>query len=120
MSLSETAQKNLAAMHAELESAVQEMETAVSTIIDAAMLAGADASPAAQAALGQVIEACAFQDIAGQRMRKVQRFIDSLQGKSNGAATDSRKAQQAAGLLDGPAQASVKHSQADIDKLLGS
>ena len=117
MALSPTAQKNLADMHAELESAVKEMEQAVEGIIDAAITAQADVPPAAQAAIGQVIELCAFQDISGQRIRKVQRFLDSLQGKSNGLATDARKAQQAAGLLDGPGKSGGTHSQGEIDNL---
>lgn len=71
-----------------------------------------------QSHLSKVVEACSFQDLAGQRLRKAMKIIDQLEGKSSGNITAERQKQEDAGLLEGPS--STGKSQDDIDKLFGN
>lgn len=64
----------------------------------------------------KIIENCYFQDFCGQRVHKVNEYLDQL--KAEGAKGDVKSKKGYAKLLNGPA-ANKKESvsQADIDKL---
>lgn len=72
--------------------------------------------PEAQKALDMLVEACSFQDITGQRLRKIKALLAQLRGEVQ-EVTELRRIQQEAGLLDGPAASGSGMSQDDIDKL---
>lgn len=70
-----------------------------------------------QTSLGNVVEACSFQDLTGQRLKKIIKIIDQIEGKTPANATEERLKQESSGLLDGPS--SNGKSQDEIDKLFG-
>ena len=82
-------------------------------------------------AMASIYEACAFQDITGQRITKVINAIQSIEAKvvglaqACGGAVETRAAEVRAGngdghLLNGPQIAANKKSQDEIDKLFES
>ena len=95
-----------------LESAVREQEHAVTRIIGIAERL-ADNPDRHVAMLGEgVIEACAFQDTTGQRIRKVEKLLRHLanMGDLPTISADEREA------VAPTAKAGL--SQADVDRLL--
>lgn len=64
-----------------------------------------------------LIEACTFQDIVGQRIRKVQTFLRGLNTNDDDALKPSQTYEES--LLSGPAK-DDKPSQDDIDRLFNS
>lgn len=75
-----------------------------------------------------IYEACSFQDITGQRIKKVvgtlkniedriDQLINSMGGQRAAAVEDTRTGEEA--LLNGPAMPGQGISQDEIDKLLG-
>ena len=97
---------------AEAQAARQECEVAVDTILEAAERVAAQARSLASrepaiaaelsAAVGAIMEACAFQDIVGQRLTRLADGPD------------------AEILLSGPALAGGGMSQADVEALLNA
>jgi chemotaxis regulatin CheY-phosphate phosphatase CheZ len=99
-----------------LDSAVADQEVAANRILDLAERLRRSA-PDRRAAdkIDAIIQACTFQDITGQRIRKVERLIKYLRDTKAIDAVD----------LPGPAVAapepepeSAGLSQADVDRLL--
>ena len=80
------------------------------------------------AAVTSIYEASAFQDITGQRITKIIRAVQEIEGKietlvgacgeAAGEATDQRSGDDA--LLNGPQMAKTANSQDDIDALFDS
>lgn len=80
----------------------------------------------------KIYEACNFQDISSQRIRKVfahlttiekrlDKLVKALGGQTgNAAAPKAKKIDPDKGLLDGPQLSSSKPSQSDIDDLFAS
>jgi chemotaxis protein CheZ len=121
----------------QLEAVVQATESATNVILAAAekieKVQGEVAAPqAAKLAeiVGEIYEACSFQDITGQRIAKVLRALRTIEerlakmaatldraGTGPVAPTPDTRAGDAA-LLNGPQLAGQAMSQSDIDALL--
>lgn len=67
--------------------------------------------------MGEIVQHCSFQDITGQRLKKIEKFFARIAGQEL-ETSDIRKAEDAKGLLDGPALSGDGLSQSDIDRLL--
>lgn len=119
-----------AALH--LNDVLQSTEDAATTIIDAASLisasAGIDAVPQEirdqiSDQVNRIFEASSFQDISGQRIKKVLEHLSELEAQLQRLSDAARGAQPAAKpkdpYLNGPQLAKDMPSQADIDKLFG-
>lgn len=121
-----------AALH--LNDVLQHTEEATTTILDAATTIGSLTDNAAVAEqIGRIYEACSFQDISGQRIKKVLGHINTLEmqlsslaesvrGSSGDAAPKKPKAAAPqktgdAALMNGPALSAEAPSQADIDAM---
>lgn len=122
----------------ELDEVVRSTERATSDILNAAEriieLAGAEATPAAARQIGEqateIMTACSFQDLTGQRITKVVNTLRYLERRVNAMiqiwGVDDRVAPVAAEadgrpdahLLNGPARAGEGRSQAEIDAIL--
>jgi chemotaxis protein CheZ len=80
-----------------------------------------------QNAITQIYEACSFQDITGQRITKVVKALQAIEGKvlelAGGESTDIVLHPDVSGkpdsLLNGPGLPAEAMDQDDIDKLLG-
>lgn len=116
----------------ELNAVVQETEEAANTIMGAAEeIMSADSTAAdfaeqAQTAAIRIIEACAFQDITGQRLRKVVQTLVLVEGRLAAlraglgpdleeAVTEELEGEDA--LLNGPQLGGRAIEQADVDAL---
>jgi chemotaxis protein CheZ len=121
----------------QLEAVVQATEHATNSILSAAEKIEQVQTEvgAAQAAklgeiVGEIYEACSFQDITGQRIAKVLRALRTIEERlAKMASTLDRAGQSAPAptgdtrtgdelLLNGPQLAAQAMSQADIDALL--
>ncbi|MEQ1705366.1 MAG: protein phosphatase CheZ [Rickettsiales bacterium] len=135
-----------ASMH--LEEVVKATEQATNTIMDAAdaiqAAAGGIGGDKEQAIMDKttvIYDACAFQDITGQRIRKVITLLENIEDRveklNNLFGTEAPKSDEAApvdiktidpkavvlpkddkDLLNGPQLSGAATSQADIDRLL--
>ena len=131
-------EKNLSHAQLELTEVVRHTEEATNSIMDKA-----DAIIAAAAALGEpggpignyaveILEACSFQDITGQRIKKVLKTIEQIElrvgnlvklfggqlpdgFKTGEIDLGNRRADE--DLMNGPQLSKDKPSQDDIDKL---
>ncbi|NBN64465.1 chemotaxis protein [Microvirga tunisiensis] len=125
----------------ELDAIVESTESATHTIMAAAEeIMGADTSDAAayqdlvNAKMIEIFEACAFQDITGQRISKVVstlnyidqrvtnfveklRIIETMEPELEESAEERRKREL---ILHGPQMAGEGVSQDDIDAMLGT
>jgi chemotaxis protein CheZ len=135
-------QKNIGQAGIELDEVIQATEKAANEIMDAAEIimshAGsikdAAASKAVNAAVENIFNACNFQDLTSQRIRKVIKTLEFLDYKVNrilefvnGSVTsmDMTPEEEArfvdkrpdADLCNGPQAAGVAPSQSDIDDL---
>ncbi len=118
----------------ELDAVVKETEEATHEIMASAegLMAwkgsAAELSPAIEAACMRIFEACAFQDITGQRVRKVVQTIHHIEerlehlirllGGDSGEETESERTGEAA-LLNGPQLAGLGNDQQSVDDLFG-
>ncbi|MDH3581849.1 MAG: protein phosphatase CheZ [Hyphomicrobiales bacterium] len=123
----------------ELEATREATETAATRIMEAAE-AIMDADPensqayveTVNASVMEIFEACAFQDITGQRISKVQENLDSIKKRVNRlaeavGATDSeeplcaeeaeREARKKKLILNGPARDGEGRSQDEVDAM---
>lgn len=113
-----------------LNDVLQATEEATTTILDAASTIGALAEglKATQEVkdkfneeVTRIYVACSFQDISGQRIKKVLRHLNDLEEQllrlSQAARSGSRPKQQDDSLLNGPALAGEGPSQAEVDSL---
>jgi chemotaxis protein CheZ len=77
--------------------------------------------------IAKIIESCSFQDISGQRIKRVLRLIDDLQSQliklsqGNAAsvvhAVESHKKKSEASLLNGPQLSAHAPSQSEVDNM---
>ena len=122
----------------ELQEIVSEASRATHTIMNAAesvekVSGGLDKSSAdiLNTAVTSIYEACAFQDITGQRISKVIATLQSIEtkvvalaracgGEVETKAIEQQRQDKEAGLLNGPQLAVNAASQDDIDKLFAS
>ncbi len=124
-----------AALH--LNDVLQHTEEATTTILDAATTIGSLTDNAGVAEqIGRIYEACSFQDISGQRIKKVLGHINTLETQLSSLAesvrgssgdTASKKTKAAApqktgdaALMNGPALAADAPSQAEVDAMFKS
>ena len=110
----------------ELEAIVKSTEEATGTIMDAAeAIMGADASEAVMDHCTRIIEACAFQDLTGQRITKVVLTLTTIEDRLHsldtawGGVRDAKAAEPLGDerFLNGPALEGEGHDQAGIDAL---
>lgn len=118
----------------ELDAVVKETEEATHEIMASAegLMAwtgsAAELSPAIEAACMRIFEACAFQDITGQRVRKVVQTIHHVEerleqlirllGGDSGEEEEDRRTGDAA-LLNGPQLAGLGNDQNSVDAMFG-
>lgn len=131
------AEKNINHIAAELNEVVRHTEEATNTIMDQTEalqklaatppIDGAKVSDHAMA----ILEACSFQDITGQRIKKVLQIIDQVEmridrlvgllggnvgtSETETLATGKERADES--LMAGPQMSGQGVSQADVDKL---
>lgn len=102
-----------------LEAAVTEQERAVNRILGLAeLLMERNPDQSTLLRLEGIMEACAFQDLTGQRIRKVNRFLRHL-ADNKGLVADALTSGQAgadAQDMDKPKGL----SQEEVDRLLGN
>mgnify|MGYP000338337438 CR=1 FL=1 len=135
--------KNIPNASLELTEVVRHTEEATNTIMDRAdaimAIAGGLSDSAAGAKLGDeamaILEACSFQDITGQRIKKVMNTLEQIEMrvgrlvkllggempesiKVTEIDTGKRRADE--DLLNGPQMGKDKPSQDDIDKLFSA
>jgi chemotaxis protein CheZ len=126
----------------QFEAILQNTEEATENIIDAVSniaelvkdkLSG-DEPESFEAEISKVYEACNFQDLTAQRIRKVTEIIDTIESRLSEMSNISKKAlpydenegyssdgsAQEGSLLNGPQTSDVAPSQDEIDKLFGS
>lgn len=73
--------------------------------------------------ISRIYEASSFQDISGQRIKKVLTHLSMLETqllRLSDAARGEMQQKPADALLNGPQLAAIAPSQADVDKLFGS
>lgn len=118
----------------ELDAVVKETEEATHEIMASAegLMAwtgsAAELSPAIEAACMKIFEACAFQDITGQRVRKVVQTIHHVEerleqlikllGGDSGEEEEANRTGDAA-LLNGPQLAGLGNDQNSVDAMFG-
>lgn len=127
-----TATDELEEIVAETARAADKIMSAVETI--ESVIGDVDPESAGRllGATTKIYEACAFQDITGQRVTKVVRAMQALErklttlkvvcdlaGDTSPAAPTAARTGDAA-LLNGPQLSSAAHSQDEIDRLLAS
>ncbi len=134
--------KNLATAALELNEVVRHTEEATNVIMDnaeriIAIAAGMGDSGVELNTHGlAILETCSFQDITGQRIRKVLKMIDQIElrvgnliklfggtlpeGFKVGAIETSGSERPDEHLMEGPQLAKNKPSQDDVDKLFNS
>ena len=110
----------------ELEAIVRSTEEATGTIMDAAeAIMGADPNEAVMDHCTRIIEACAFQDLTGQRITKVVHTLTFIEDRLNsmntvwGGVLDAQPTESDGEerFLNGPALEGEGHDQAGIDAL---
>lgn len=112
----------------EQKTAIAEMEMAVDRIMNAVEkmaevdFSDGDAASRQVAACGEeIIEACCFQDITGQRLTHVMTTLGDVRKSLDGLAEGRQETPSAsddAGLLNGPALPGNAMEQDAVDKLL--
>jgi chemotaxis regulatin CheY-phosphate phosphatase CheZ len=102
----------LSQAYKQLKIAMREQETAANRILGLAERVQANAKDQATALQADgIIEACAFEDITGQRLKKVARLVKHLRDKKLIAISDMPRAH-----VDKKPATSL--SQSDVDSLL--
>ncbi len=116
----------------ELEAVVKATEEATGKILDAAEVIGRIAgelgeganADALNDAATMIYEASNFQDVTGQRLTKVIKALQKIEGKiqslSGGTPTQQADINNSASLLNGPQLPQNASSQDDIDALFDS
>lgn len=122
-----------------LQDVLQSTEQATHTILDSAtaiqgLSGGGKASEEEKKQIGDLVtkiyEACNFQDISGQRIKKVLKSLDTLEARLKklaevaqqytDASVPSATKPVAAPLMNGPQLSDKAPCQADVDKLFSS
>lgn len=133
---SEIAGRHIADATDELDAVVQETEDATNAIMQAAeeieaAATHAAAAPGLSAAVTKIYEACSFQDLTGQRIRRVVRALKEIESKVDSmiaaldggkSSPDGRRDQHGkpedSRLLNGPQPPGDAISQDDVDSML--
>ncbi|MGB0684448.1 MAG: hypothetical protein ACPGOV_17225 [Magnetovibrionaceae bacterium] len=105
----------------ELEAAVQETEKAAERILGIAELMIAHVDAPSQQRLIAIMEACSFQDLTGQRIRKVGRLIKYLRDTRQVSAAEIAGAAKAAAPPPPPQPTPPQPeglTQEEVDRLL--
>jgi len=100
---------------------IMDAVTAIGTLVDSAGIAF-EAKEAISEQVGKVYEACSFQDITGQRIKKVLQHLGTLENQllrlSKTAQAHKMTAHLSADpLLNGPQLTAVAPNQEDIDNM---
>lgn len=106
----------------EMEAAVDRIMTAVERISETDFSDSAAAGQVA-ARCDEIMEACCFQDIVGQRMSHVNGTLDEIENalaRLGGMQTVPQAASTPQGLLNGPALPGSGMEQDGVDRLLAS
>ena len=121
----QTSQMPDATLH--LNDVLQATEEATTVILDAAMAIGNFVENGnvnkqlINDQLGRIYEACSFQDISGQRIKKVLQHLTSLESQlarlSETARGQAAPAKPADPFLHGPALTGTGPSQEEVDNL---
>jgi chemotaxis protein CheZ len=134
--------KNISHAQLELAEVVRHTEEATNTIMDKAeaIMAAAGAMGAAGTAINgsalEILEACSFQDITGQRIKKVLKTLEQVElrvgnlvklfggqlpeGMKFGEVETGAPKRADEALMNGPQLGKDKPSQDDIDKLFAN
>lgn len=119
---------------AHLNDVLQSTEEATTTIIESAghiqgisdVFAPAESASRIRDYVTTIYEACTFQDISGQRIKKVLKSLSALEDglkklaeitQAGDASSHTTKPAQSASLLNGPQLTSEAPTQDDIDHL---
>jgi len=106
----------------QIEAAIADTEKGVNRILGLVELLMERADKDSFLKLEGIMEACAFQDLTGQKLRKVERLLEHLQTKTVikvPGAVDFTKAQATRAEKDvQPAATSAGLSQEEVDRLL--
>lgn len=106
----------------QIESAIADTERGVDRILGLVELLMERADKDGMLKLEGIMEACAFQDLTGQKLRKIERLLEHLQTKAVikvPGAVDLAKAQATRAEKDvQAAPASKGLSQEEVDRLL--
>lgn len=121
------AQDELDAVVSATEQATVAIMAACEDILGAVKTAPEGVARAVEAAAVRIFEACTFQDITGQRIRKVTGSLRQIDAKISsilaaigGEAAQPSPSPAAGGLLNGPALPQNAVSQDEIDRLLAA
>lgn len=125
-----TSQMPDATLH--LNDVLESTEQATTTIIDAATAIGYVAEEAAlspesrkkiNGEISRIYEACSFQDISGQRIKKVLSHMNALEAQlvrlSDTAKSTVAPPNPVDPLLNGPQLSSQAPTQSEVDRLFG-
>jgi chemotaxis protein CheZ len=92
--------------------------------LEQVVAADAEGTAKLQNAITRIYEACAFQDITGQRIAKVVSALSAIEARVSHVTSSFRAAVQAGGqksgdasLLNGPQLPGLASSQSDIDRM---
>ncbi len=106
----------------QIEGAIADTERGVDRILGLVELLMERADKDAYLKLEGIMEACSFQDLAGQKLRKIERLLEHLQTKTLitvPGGLDVARAQATAAERDvHPAASSPGLSQEQVDRLL--
>lgn len=124
-----TASIELDEVSAEVSKATNEIMSAAEAIEQLGATLDKETAAKLSDTVTRIYEACAFQDITGQRISKVVKAMQKIEEKAAGLARACGKAIESQGidtrdedskLLNGPQLAPNKQSQDEIDKLFES
>ena len=111
--------------NSDLDSVVEDTEGAVNKIIDAAEEIGKivkavgdkDIIKNIMGEANNIIEACHFQDINGQRIKRTRITLHNIAGSSRSSKEMIIDHRMDAHLMQGPSEGGGCQSQADVDRL---
>lgn len=105
----------------EMEAAVERIMSAVERMSDVDFSDGAAAGLRVMACCDEIVEACCFQDITGQRLSQVSETLGEIESTLAALAEGQgapRKGAADEGLLNGPALPGAGLEQDAVDRLL--
>lgn len=120
------------------ENATNQILESVESVEEVAEKVDSESADKIMSAVTNIYEACSFQDITGQRITKVVKTLQQIEGKveallaafgeevarerrkmSGGAPVEESQEEKEKALMNGPASSGQGISQDDIDALLG-
>lgn len=109
-----------------LQDVLKETEVAASAIMDQAMLLSTQLSEtsiddtqksAFQETINQVIAACSFQDLSGQRVSNVLKILENMQENNVTVSSNNQTISKEDSLKNGPQSLGNAPDQEQVDKL---